>query len=110
MPRTFLIDTDTGSDDAVAIIMALRAPDIRVAASDANFSHPEVTVGLFPAGGATVRLVHEAGWANAMRYMLTGDQWDAEEARRLGRLNRNGVRESPTGIKSSCAVGRPSRA
>src|SRR5580698_3264255 len=32
MPRTFLIDTDTGSDDAVAIIMALRAPDIRVAA------------------------------------------------------------------------------
>ncbi len=32
MPRTFLIDTDTGSDDAVAIIMALRSPDIRVAA------------------------------------------------------------------------------
>ena len=32
MPRTFLIDTDTASDDAVAIIMALRAPDVRVAA------------------------------------------------------------------------------
>lgn len=32
MPRPFLIDTDTASDDAVAIIMALRAPDIRVAA------------------------------------------------------------------------------
>jgi purine nucleosidase len=32
MPRTFLIDTDAGSDDAVAIIMALRSPDIRVAA------------------------------------------------------------------------------
>ena len=30
--RTFLIDTDTGSDDAVAIIMALRTPDIHVAA------------------------------------------------------------------------------
>lgn len=30
--RTFLIDTDTASDDAVALIMALRAPDIRVAA------------------------------------------------------------------------------
>jgi purine nucleosidase len=30
--RTFLIDTDTASDDAVAIIMALRAPDVRVAA------------------------------------------------------------------------------
>ncbi len=32
MARTFLIDTDTASDDAVAIIMALRAPDVRVAA------------------------------------------------------------------------------
>ncbi len=32
VPRTFLIDTDTASDDAVAIIMALRAPDVRVAA------------------------------------------------------------------------------
>jgi len=30
--RTFLIDTDTASDDAVALIMALRTPDIRVAA------------------------------------------------------------------------------
>ena len=32
MPRAFLIDTDTASDDAVAIIMALRAPDVRVVA------------------------------------------------------------------------------
>jgi purine nucleosidase len=32
MPRTFLIDTDTASDDAVALIMALRAADVRVAA------------------------------------------------------------------------------
>ena len=32
VPRTFLIDTDTASDDAVALIMALREPDVRVAA------------------------------------------------------------------------------
>lgn len=32
MSRVLLIDTDTASDDAVALIMALRAPDIRVAA------------------------------------------------------------------------------
>ena len=32
VPRTFLIDTDTASDDAVALIMALRAPDVRLAA------------------------------------------------------------------------------
>src|SRR5580704_10837049 len=30
--RNFLIDTDTASDDAVAIIMALSAPDVRVCA------------------------------------------------------------------------------
>ncbi len=30
--RTFLIDTDTASDDAVAILMALAAPDVRVLA------------------------------------------------------------------------------
>src|SRR3954471_10759443 len=28
--RQFLIDTDTASDDAVALVMALRAPDVRV--------------------------------------------------------------------------------
>jgi purine nucleosidase len=32
MTRTLLIDTDTASDDAVALIMALRSPDVRVAA------------------------------------------------------------------------------
>jgi len=32
MSRVFLIDTDTASDDAVALIMALRAPEVRVAA------------------------------------------------------------------------------
>jgi purine nucleosidase len=32
MPRAFLIDTDVASDDAVALIMALRAPDVNVVA------------------------------------------------------------------------------
>src|SRR5579864_1441576 len=32
MPRAFLFDTDTASDDSVALIMALRAPDVHVAA------------------------------------------------------------------------------
>jgi purine nucleosidase len=32
VPRCFLVDTDTASDDAVALIMALRAPDVRVIA------------------------------------------------------------------------------
>jgi purine nucleosidase len=32
VPRAFLIDTDVASDDAVALMMALRAPDVRVVA------------------------------------------------------------------------------
>lgn len=60
------------------------AADVRVAASDTRFLQGEVTHGLFPAGGATVRFTREAGWGDAMRYMLTGDEWDAKEAYRMG--------------------------
>jgi enoyl-CoA hydratase/carnithine racemase len=60
------------------------AADVRVAAGDTVFSQEEVTRGHFPAGGATIRFVREAGWGNAMRYMLTGDEWGAEDAYRLG--------------------------
>ena len=60
------------------------AADIRVAASDTVFSQNEAARGGFPSGGATVRFPREAGWGDAMRYMLTGDEWDAAEARRLG--------------------------
>jgi enoyl-CoA hydratase len=58
--------------------------DIRVAASDTEFGQLEVTRGVFPGGGATVRLMREAGWGNAMYHMLTGEVWNAEEARRMG--------------------------
>jgi enoyl-CoA hydratase len=60
------------------------AADVRVAASDTVFRQAEVTRGTFPGGGATVRFPREAGWANAMRYMLTGDPWDAQQARGMG--------------------------
>jgi len=60
------------------------AADIRVAASDTRFAQAEVARGVYPGGGGTVRFAREAGWANAMRYMLTGEEWGAEEARRMG--------------------------
>jgi enoyl-CoA hydratase/carnithine racemase len=60
------------------------ACDLRVAATDTVFSQGEVTRALFPAGGGTIRFVREAGWGNAMRYMLTGEEWGAEESYRLG--------------------------
>jgi enoyl-CoA hydratase len=58
--------------------------DIRVAAANTNFGQDENTHGRFPGGGATVRFVREAGWGNAMRYILTGDHWTAQEAYRMG--------------------------
>jgi enoyl-CoA hydratase len=58
--------------------------DIRVAADDTNFGQDENTHGRFPGGGSTVRFPREAGWGNAMRYILTGDHWTAREAYRMG--------------------------
>jgi enoyl-CoA hydratase/carnithine racemase len=60
------------------------ACDIRIAAANTRFGQDENTHGRFPGGGATVRFVREAGWGNAMRYMLTGDHWTADESYRIG--------------------------
>ena len=60
------------------------AGDIRIASADTRFGQDENTHGRFPGGGATVRFVREAGWGNAMRYMLTGDHWTADESYRMG--------------------------
>ena len=62
------------------------ASDIRIAAENTNFGQDENTHGRFPGGGATVRFSREAGWGNAMRYMLTGDHWSAQEALRMGEI------------------------
>jgi len=64
------------------------AGDIRIAAANTRFGQDENTHGRFPGGGATVRFVRDAGWGNAMRYMLTGDHWDAEESYRMGITQR----------------------
>ena len=65
-------------------IELLLAADIRIAASNARFAQLEIARGLYPLGGATIRLVREAGWGNAMRYLLTGDEFGADVALRLG--------------------------
>ncbi len=58
--------------------------EIRVAAEDTQFAMLEVQRGIYPCGGATIRLPQQMGVANAHRYLLTGDRWSAEEAYRLG--------------------------
>lgn len=65
-------------------IELMLASDIRVAASDARFMQLEVQRGIYPFCGATLRMPREAGWGNAMRWLLTGDEFDAAEAHRIG--------------------------
>ncbi|MGD8475937.1 MAG: crotonase/enoyl-CoA hydratase family protein [Burkholderiales bacterium] len=65
-------------------IEMMLAADIVIASSDCRFSQLEVKRGLMPTGGATIRMVERAGWGNAMRYLLTGDEFDAPTALRLG--------------------------
>jgi enoyl-CoA hydratase/carnithine racemase len=65
-------------------IELMLAADIVVAADDCRFAQIEVKRGIMPAGGATVRMVERAGWGNAQRYLLTGDEFGSAEALRLG--------------------------
>ena len=62
----------------------LLAADIRLAADDTRFAQMEVRRGIMPFGGATLRFPRLCGWGNAMRWLLTGGQFDAAEARRIG--------------------------
>jgi enoyl-CoA hydratase len=62
--------------------------DIRVASADTRFGQDENTHGRFPGGGSTIRFPREVGWGNAMRYILTGDHWSAEEAYRMGEVQQ----------------------
>jgi enoyl-CoA hydratase len=60
------------------------AADIRIAAPGTRFAQLEVQRGLYPLCGATFRMPAQVGWGNAMRWLLTGDEFDATEAHRIG--------------------------
>lgn len=60
------------------------ASDIRLSTKSARFTQAEVQRGFAPFGGATFRMVEQFGWGNAMRYLLTGDVFNGEEALRIG--------------------------
>ncbi|MEV0981331.1 crotonase/enoyl-CoA hydratase family protein [Streptomyces sp. NPDC049915] len=65
-------------------IELLLAADIRVASGDARFAQYEIRRGIYPFGGATFRFPRQASWGNAMRWVLTGEEFDAAEAHRIG--------------------------
>ena len=63
------------------------ASDVVIAASDSKFGQLEVSRAILPFGGGTIRLPQVAGHARAMRYLLTGDRWGAEEALAMNMIN-----------------------
>lgn len=67
----------------LSIELALAA-DIVVAADDVRFRQLEVGRGILPFDGATIRAPRQLGWGNAMRWLLTAEEFGAEEAHRIG--------------------------
>lgn len=65
-------------------IELLLAADIRIAAQNTRFAQIEIRRGIYPFGGATIRMPRLTGWGNAMRWLLTGDEFDAAEGHRIG--------------------------
>lgn len=65
-------------------IELMLASEINIAAPSTRFAQAEVKFGIFPIGGGTARWVQTAGRANGMRYLLTGEAFDATQAHRLG--------------------------
>jgi enoyl-CoA hydratase/carnithine racemase len=64
------------------------ACDIRIAVEKALFGLPEVTLGLIPAWGGTQRLPRVIGAAKAAEMLFTGKPIDAQEAYRIGLVNK----------------------
>jgi enoyl-CoA hydratase/carnithine racemase len=64
------------------------ACDIRIASEKARFGTPEVTLGLIPGWGGTQRLPRMLPWCKAAELLLMGRPIDAQEAYRIGLVNK----------------------
>jgi enoyl-CoA hydratase len=61
---------------------------VRIASENAKFGQPEVKLGLIPGYGGTQRLPRIVGKGRALQLLLTGEMIDAQEALRIGLVNR----------------------
>lgn len=64
------------------------ACDFRIASNKAKFSQPEVSLGLIPGYAGTQRLSRIAGISNALYMVITGDMITAEDALRMGLVQK----------------------
>ncbi len=108
----------------LSIELAL-ASDIVVAAQDVRFRQLEIGRGILPFGGATLRATAQLGWGNAMRFLLTADEFDAQEAYRIGlvqevvapgeqldvalRIAQRIAAQAPLGVQETLASARIAR-
>jgi enoyl-CoA hydratase/carnithine racemase len=72
-----------GISYTLTIELAL-ACDVVVAADNVRFRQLEIGRGILPFGGATLRATSQLGWGNAMRFLLTAEEFGADEAYRIG--------------------------
>lgn len=63
---------------------------MRTASKNARFGQPEVALGIMAGYGGTQRLARLIGLGRALEWLATGDQFSAEEAYRIGLVNRLG--------------------
>ncbi len=62
--------------------------DIRILAEGARIGFPEINLGIFPGGGGTQRLTRQIPLCRAKELMFNGDPIRADEALRIGLVNR----------------------
>jgi enoyl-CoA hydratase len=85
--------------------------DFIIAADNAKFGQPEITLGVMPAWGGTQRLTRAVGKAKAMDLCLTGRMMDSAEAERAGLVARivaadRLMEETLAAAKKIAAMGR----
>src|SRR5712691_1883844 len=86
--RAFTVGAAVNGDCVGGGLELMLSTDIRAAAPEARFGLTEVKWSIYPFGGSTIKLIQQIGYVHAMDLLLTARLIDAEQAARLGLVNR----------------------